>query len=265
MRKSPNLQTTSIRSSLWMNLIFPPQRILLRSHPLKPMPLFHRRPSQKSRTFPPPLPHHPLQQSLQCLHHRKTPADRVSGLSALQPLEPIEASDGSGAQPTVVPVPQSKAKAMDKVSKRRRDLLISTAHPTSGDEMPPPAVPLGPFLRPSAKSRSALRRNPSLPPNKNRGRSPERSRSHGRAAKQHSGLAKPTGAKLKQKNHQKRHSSISKTKRCKDERSELLGRVCSISSCIFGLDTYAWAHINKNTWGDSAHPSQKMHVTSSKC
>ena len=74
-------------------------------------------------------------------------------------------------------------------------------------------------------------------------------------------LAKPTGAKLKLKNHQKRHSNISKTKRCKDERSDLFGRVCSISSCIFGLDTYAWAHMNKNTWGDSAHPNQKCMCT----
>ena len=47
----------------------------------KPMPLFSRRPSQKRRTFPPPLPHHPLQQSLQSLHHRKTQSQQTASLA----------------------------------------------------------------------------------------------------------------------------------------------------------------------------------------
>ena len=93
----------------------------------------------KSRTFPPPLPR---QLSLRAL--------------AFPPFNLWSQS----REATVVPMPQSKAMAMDKVSKRMRDLLTSTTHPTSGDEMPPPAVPLEPFLRPSAKNKTALKRKP---------------------------------------------------------------------------------------------------------
>ena len=48
-----------------------------------------------------------------------------------------------------------------------------------------------------------------------------------------------------------------KTKRRKGERSELFGCERSVASCIFGFDSYAWAHMNLNTWGDGAHPSQE--------
>ena len=65
------------------------------------------------------------------------------------------------------------------------------------------------------------------------------------------------GGRERQKNPEMPFHHV-KTKRCKGERYELFGRVCSNSSCIFGLDTYAWAHVNKNTWGDCAHPSQKF-------
>ena len=72
------------------------------------------------------------------------PSKRVSSLSTNQPLEPLEATDGDAAAPTAIK-PTSKAEAMGKVSKRKRDFLVSQAGPTSGDEMPPPKLEV--FLR----------------------------------------------------------------------------------------------------------------------
>ena len=72
------------------------------------------------------------------------PSKRVTSLSTNQPLEPLEATDGDAAAPTPIK-PTSKAAAIGKVSKRKRDFLVPGGGPTSGDEMPPPT--LEPFLR----------------------------------------------------------------------------------------------------------------------
>ena len=67
------------------------------------------------------------------------PSKRVSSLSTNQPLEPLEATDGDAAAPTAIK-PTSKAAAIGKVSKRKRDFLVPGGGPTSGDEMPPPKL-----------------------------------------------------------------------------------------------------------------------------
>ena len=67
------------------------------------------------------------------------PSKRVTSLSTNQPLEPLEASDGDAAAPTAIK-PTSKAAAIGKVSKRKRDFLVPGGGPTSSDEMPPPTL-----------------------------------------------------------------------------------------------------------------------------
>ena len=72
------------------------------------------------------------------------PSKRVTSLSTNQPLEPLEAIDGDAAAPTPIK-PTSKAAAIGKVSKRKRDFLVPGGGPTSGGEMPPPTLEV--FLR----------------------------------------------------------------------------------------------------------------------
>ena len=116
------------------------------------------------------------------------PGQKTLGLSALQPLEALEATEGEGAQPMgPPPKPQSKAAALNKVSQRRRKFLIETGAPTSGDEQHPPK--LGDFLL-GAKSKAAAKRSASVSAKKRkvvRCQSHERSRSHGRNANEITG------------------------------------------------------------------------------
>ena len=116
------------------------------------------------------------------------PGQKTLGLSALQPLEALEATEGEGAQPMgPPPKPQSKAAAVNKVSQRRRKFLIETGAPTSGDEQHPPK--LGDFLL-GAKSKAAAKRSASVSAKKRkvvRCQSHERSRSHGRNANEITG------------------------------------------------------------------------------
>ena len=79
---------------------------------------------------------------------------KTLGLSALQPLEALEATEGETSM-MPPPLPQCKKAAIQKVAKRSRELLIPAAAPTSGDEQDPIA-PLQSFLR-GAKSKSAAK------------------------------------------------------------------------------------------------------------
>ena len=55
------------------------------------------------------------------------PSKRVSSLSTNQPLEPEEATDGDAAAPTAIKPTSKATAAMGKVSKRKRDFLVSAS------------------------------------------------------------------------------------------------------------------------------------------
>ena len=109
------------------------------------------------------------------------------GLSALSPLQALEATEGeAGVQMGPPPVPQSKAAAMKKSGgKRQREFLVRMSDPTSGDDGEAPKIQ--DFLI-SSKATSAAKRASSVSakkrhcpaPDKQRSRSQDRSRSHGR-------------------------------------------------------------------------------------
>ena len=109
------------------------------------------------------------------------------GLSALSPLQALEATEGEAVvQMGPPPVPQSKAAAMKKSGgKRQREFLVRMSDPTSGDDGEAPKIQ--DFLI-SSKATSAAKRASSVSakkrhcpaPDKQRSRSQERSRSHGR-------------------------------------------------------------------------------------